>query len=175
MTPLDLAAIEKAAKEATQGEWGSEATAEGAFTVLDMDGAVLCSRAPWPHRAAESCANAAFIALANPATILALCERIREPAKVKPLEWTDYRKFPDEPWSETMLRSRIGHHNLGRYAGSYSVFETAQGGPWGWKCSWISDREPEAIFPTEAEAIDAAQADYASRIRSALITETDNG
>lgn len=93
-----------------------------------------------------------------------------QPAKVKPLEWTDYRKFPDEPWSETMLRSRIGHHNLGRYAGSYSVFETAQGGPWGWKCSWISDCEPEAVFPTEAEAIAACQDDYNSRIRSALIT-----
>lgn len=112
MTPLDLAAIEKAAKEATQGEWGSVATAEGAFTVLDTDGAVLCSRAPWPHRAVESCANARFIALANPATILALCARLREPAKVKPLVW---REYPNAFQPDVFFRCWDAETPFGRY------------------------------------------------------------
>lgn len=157
MTPLVLAAIEKAATEATQGEWGSVATAEGAFTVLGMDGAVLCSRAPWPHRAVESCANAAFIALANPATILALCERIREPAKVKPLSWQK-ENIDGTFWTGA---APMGHDYRVKFNGTN----------WGALRGMLTIGE----YDTCDEAKAAAQADYDSRIRSALITETDNG
>lgn len=92
-----------------------------------------------------------------------------ETVKVKPLEWTDSGSVPDGPWSETYLRQARGHHNLGRYAGSYTVQEMEAGGKWGWWNTWTSDREPEGIEDTIDEAKAAAQTDFERRILSALI------
>ncbi len=88
--------------------------------------------------------------------------------RVKSLEWGEDHPYPDAPWSKTYLHQRIGHHNLGRYAGSYSVFECPDG-KWGWATTW--DDTPRVLtgsFGTEAEAQAAAQADYEQRILSAL-------
>lgn len=87
---------------------------------------------------------------------------------VKGLEWMPASRGPVEAWSETMLLQRRGHHNLGRYAGSYAVSELRDGGPWGWWNSWTSDRYPEGVEPDENAAIAACEADFEARIRSTL-------
>lgn len=92
--------------------------------------------------------------------------------RVKPLEWRAQTHVPDVPWSETLLLQRIGHHNLGRYAGSYSVQEMSPGGKWGWWCSWTSDREPEGVEDTEEAAQAACQADFVARISTVLLPPT---
>ncbi len=88
--------------------------------------------------------------------------------KVKPLTWGEERRVPDAAWSKTMLRQHIGHHNLGPFAGSYSVQEMDAGGAWGWWNTWTSDRYPDGVEPTLEAAKAAAQADFNARILSAL-------
>lgn len=95
MVTTPLAAIEKAAKEATPGPWkflprvgylfGADEPTQygpgivqigtiGAFHDAEL---LEFNRERWV-------ADGTFIALANPATILALCERIRELEKLMP-------------------------------------------------------------------------------------------
>ncbi|MBZ9984981.1 hypothetical protein LB521_27995 [Mesorhizobium sp. BR-1-1-8] len=93
---------------------------------------------------------------------------VKAGVQVKALEWGEIRHVPDAAWSETMLRQRIGHHNLGPFAGSYSIQEMEPGGAWGWWNTWTAERYPDGVEPTEDAAQAAAQADYESRIRSAL-------
>lgn len=83
MTPLDLAAIEKAAKEATPGPWHSYPHVNTDRMQVDSRADLGVADCGWKggHFAQ---ANADFIALANPATILALCARIRELEKLMP-------------------------------------------------------------------------------------------
>lgn len=87
---------------------------------------------------------------------------------VKPLRWVDQGKVPAEAWGDSVLRQFIGHHDLGRYAGSYCVQEREPGGPWGWWCTWTSDREPEGIEPTEDAVKAACQAHFGRCILSTL-------
>lgn len=89
-------------------------------------------------------------------------------ATVKLLEWGEIRQVPDGPWSETMLRQRIGHHNLGPFAGSYSIQEMEAGGAWGWWNTWTAERYPDGVEPTEEAAMAAAQSDFEARILSSL-------
>lgn len=84
------------------------------------------------------------------ATILALCERIREPAKVKPLEWRGWMAI-------TVI-------------GDYSVEENRHGG-----VTLALNGKSIGRYDGDTEARAAAQHHFASRIRSALITETNNG
>ncbi|MBZ9973464.1 hypothetical protein LB517_27935 [Mesorhizobium sp. BR1-1-12] len=88
--------------------------------------------------------------------------------KVKALEWGEERHVPDAAWSSTMLRQRIGHHNLGPFAGSYSIQEMEPGGAWGWWNTWTAERYPDGVEPTEKAAKAAAQSDYEAQILSAL-------
>jgi len=87
-------------------------------------------------------------ALANPATILALCARIREPAKVKPLVWSPDVKGGLQAVAAGLVRYVIHRDGDNWYLGYDHMGKGGKA---------------------------AAQADYDSRIRSALITETDNG
>jgi hypothetical protein len=89
--------------------------------------------------------------------------------KIKALEWGRACPVPDGAWSKTYLQQRIGHHGLGRYAGSYTVQEMEPGGAWGWWCTWTSDRLPEGVELTEEAARKACQNDFEARIRSVLI------
>lgn len=60
----------------TQGRWREFIGSDGSFSIEDENlSAILCSRAPWNHRAAENTANAAFIAAIHTA-FPALAERI---------------------------------------------------------------------------------------------------
>lgn len=102
---------------------------------------------------------------------LSALDALAEPAKVKALVWRDESTVPDGPWSDVRLRQSIGHHNLGRYAGSYTVQEMEAGGVWGWWCTWTSDREPEGVELTKDAAQAAAQVDFERRILSALTQE----
>lgn len=98
----------------------------------------------------------------------ALSAALQHQVGVKALAWGEVRRVPDAAWSETTLRQRIGHHNLGPYAGSYSVQEMEPGGAWGWWNTWTADRYPDGVEPTEKAAMGAAQADFEARIRSVL-------
>lgn len=89
-------------------------------------------------------------------------------AVVKPLIWDAIRDVVNEPWAKSTVRQSIGRHNLGPYAGSYSVQEITRDGDWGWWTTWEASREPQGIFKTEAEAKAAAQADFERRINSCL-------
>ncbi|TPK59067.1 MULTISPECIES: hypothetical protein [unclassified Mesorhizobium] len=95
---------------------------------------------------------------------------VKAGVQVKALEWGEIRHVPDTAWSESMLRQRIGHHNLGPFAGSYSIQEMEPGGAWGWWNTWTAERYPDGVEPTEDAAKAAAQADYEARILSALAT-----
>lgn len=90
----------------------------------------------------------------------------QEVVAVKELRWVDRGRVPVEAWGDSVLRQFIGHHDLGRYAGSYCVQECEPGGSWGWWCTWTSGREPEGVEPTEAAAKLACQTDFDTRIRS---------
>lgn len=89
--------------------------------------------------------------------------------EVKPLEWDPIREVVNEPWAKSTVRQSIGRHNLGPYAGSYSVQEITRDGDWGWWTTWEASREPQGILKTEVDAKAAAQADFERRIRSALV------
>lgn len=93
----------------------------------------------------------------------ALSVEIREPAKVKPLEWAD---------SDWAMVARV-------FGGHYEVFHKASTiSKQGMQVAYIStsdDDEPAVLGDgktlNDAQAL--AQAHHDSRIRSALITETD--
>lgn len=78
---IDLDAIEQAARAATPGPWETgEAHPEGIPYVgaRFMDEVYSRVSSPYMSRAGcETIADAAFIALANPATVLVLIERLR--------------------------------------------------------------------------------------------------
>jgi hypothetical protein len=101
-------------------------------------------------------------------SIAALEAQLAERVKVKALEWEDSGFVPDKAWGDACLKQARGHHHLGRYAGSYTIQEIEPGGWWGWWNTWTSDRDPEGVGRTKDEAKAAAQADYESRILSAL-------
>jgi hypothetical protein len=69
MTPADLSRIETLAREATPGEW--KAMGYLPWRVENGD-------RPTPICGCDNVANAAYIAAANPAAVLALIERVRE-------------------------------------------------------------------------------------------------
>lgn len=89
-------------------------------------------------------------------------------AAVKPLVWDAIREVVNEPWAKSTVRQSIGRHNLGPYAGSYSVQEMTRDGDWGWWTTLEASREPQGICKTEAEAKAAAQKNFEARILSAL-------
>ncbi len=74
MTPLDLAALEAAARAATPGPWEFLAS-----TVQIFSGNTCVAECSSPMFGEEMCAsdNAQFISAANPAVVLALIERVR--------------------------------------------------------------------------------------------------
>ena len=88
MSPLDLPALEELAKAATPGPWTAEDSSKPPMrSFLIQSGGRVVARylsfddhLAFAHRDAEPervSANAAYIAAANPETVLALIERIR--------------------------------------------------------------------------------------------------
>ncbi len=151
--------------------WTAEAMAE-----------VIYGSAPAPSGLLKKLENAAELLAMNDAfggVQLVIAEAIAalSPApsgsgvRVKPLRWVYQGKVPAEAWGDNVLRQFIGHHDLGRYAGSYCVQEREPGGSWGWWCTWTSNREPEGIKPTEDAAKAACQADFERRILSVIASD----
>jgi len=85
----------------------------------------------------------------------ALSVEIREPAKVKPLSWTQ------DAYPESLSI-------FGRYKVKHDGDEPDE-----WSVEL--DGRLLSFHPTDLAAMKAGQAHHDSRIRSALITETDNG
>lgn len=77
MTPTDLSRLESLAREATPGEW--ETPADKPWRVYSGDVLIaVASGMTHPSDQVYADANAAYIAAANPAAVLALIERVRE-------------------------------------------------------------------------------------------------
>lgn len=84
MTPADISRLESLAREATPGPWVADDTNEQLFGVM-KDGVLhyLGSADPGlfstsPTTAEQEVANAAYIAAANPAAVLALIELLAQ-------------------------------------------------------------------------------------------------
>lgn len=88
MTPIDLDAIEKAAKESAIGAWRYRVKINDTWRPWDAT-VVSTNPATWSRPAFWQDVESEPLFPDQSATILALCARIREPAKVKPLEWTE--------------------------------------------------------------------------------------
>jgi len=85
MTPADLSRLESLAREATPGEWEAwDEPSEGAPTVARCNDngcreiAYITEHPHLPDPRKDASANAAYIAAANPAAVLALIARVRE-------------------------------------------------------------------------------------------------
>lgn len=78
MTDADLDKLEALAKAATQGEWVNDAPGCIGIHYLQGGKATICTT---PSEYLEDQANAAFIAAANPATILDLIASARRDAE----------------------------------------------------------------------------------------------
>jgi len=85
MPPADLSRLESLAREATPGEWEAwDEPSEGAPTVARCNDngcreiAYITEHPHLPDPRKDASANAAYIAAANPAAVLALIARVRE-------------------------------------------------------------------------------------------------
>ena len=107
MTEIDVAKLRTLAENAAPGQWESSAAAAGNFTAW-VGLASLADDIALNVRTQE---DAEYIATANPATVLALLDRLEQAEAAIERATSKHRKMTDddEPYCLTCYQSPYGH------------------------------------------------------------------